>query len=67
MAAEVIESKSGLAMLIGKRGKIHEHRSAVCMEAQRYPASLNKLSLSSTVLQPGKVYKSATKYRFSSR
>jgi aldose 1-epimerase len=53
--------------LTGKSGKTYEHRSGFCMETQHYPDSPNQPNFPSTILEPGKVYKSATEYRFNSR
>jgi aldose 1-epimerase len=53
--------------LTGKSGKQYEHRTGLCLETQHYPDSPNQPNFPSTILQPGKVYKSVTEYRFNSR
>jgi aldose 1-epimerase len=42
-----------------------EFRTAFCLETQHFPDSPNQASFPSTVLRPGKVYKSETVYVFS--
>ncbi len=48
-----------------KGGKRDDHRTAFCLETQHYPDSPNEPSFPSTVLQPGKQYKTSTVYTFS--
>lgn len=48
----------------GKGGKPYTHRSAFCLEAQRYADSPNHPNFPSTVLRPGETYRQRTTYRF---
>jgi aldose 1-epimerase len=48
-----------------KNGKKDDYRGAFCLETQHYPDSPNQPSFPSTVLAPGKVYRSETVYHFS--
>lgn len=48
----------------GKGGKTYAHRSALCLETQHYPDSVNHPNFPSTILQPGKTYTSSTVYQF---
>lgn len=47
-----------------KGGAKDEFRTAFCLETQHYPDSPNQPSFPSTVLEPGKVYKTRTVYKF---
>lgn len=49
----------------GKGGKEYAHRSAVCLETQHYPDSVNHENFPSTILKPGDEYKSTTVLTFS--
>ncbi|MBN1299957.1 MAG: galactose mutarotase [Melioribacteraceae bacterium] len=53
--------------MIGKSGKKYNWRTALCLEAQKYPDSPNKPEFPSAVLKPGEVYKQSTIYKFSTR
>lgn len=53
--------------LVGKSGKAYPKRSGLCLEPQHYPDSPNQPGFPSTILEPGKTYKSKTVYRFSVR
>lgn len=48
----------------GKGGKEYAHRSAVCLEAQHYPNSVNIPDFPTTILKPGKNYRQVTLYSF---
>jgi aldose 1-epimerase len=48
----------------GKNGQLYGHRSAVCLETQRFPDSPNHPHFPSAVLRPGTPYRSETIYRF---
>lgn len=48
----------------GKKAIIYNQRAAVCLETQHYPDSPNKPQWPSTLLEPGKVYKSTCIYKF---
>ena len=49
----------------GKGGKEYAHRSAICLETQHYPDSVNQKDFPSTILKPGDEYKSSTVLKFS--
>jgi aldose 1-epimerase len=48
----------------GKGGKPYPHRSALCLETQHYPDSVNHPEFPSTILKPGAKYQSTTAYAF---
>ncbi len=48
----------------GKDGKTYVHRSAVCLEAQHFPDSVNHESFPPIWLSPGSEYKQITIYQF---
>jgi len=48
----------------GKGGRSYPRRSALCLEAQHYPDSVNQPAFPSIILQPGETYKQRTIYRF---
>lgn len=48
----------------GKGGKTYAHRSAVCLETQHYPDSVNHDEFPSTILKPGDEYTSSTLLTF---
>ena len=48
-----------------KGGARDNFRTAFCLETQHFPDSPNQPSFPTTVLEPGEVYRTATKYRFS--
>lgn len=51
--------------LVGKEGKVYKYRYAYCLETQHYPDSPNQAEFPSTVLRPGKIYKTTTIHKFS--
>ena len=51
----------------GKDGKKYPHRSALCLETQHYPDSVNQPTFPSTILEPGKKFESTTVYRFTAK
>lgn len=51
----------------GRNGKTFAHRSAICLECQRFPNSPNEADFPSAVLRPGEVYEKTTVYRFSTQ
>jgi aldose 1-epimerase len=53
--------------LTGKSGNKYPHRSGFCLETQHYPDSPNQKNFPSTIVRPGKTYRSATVYRFGVR
>jgi aldose 1-epimerase len=50
---------------IGHGGKIYNYRSGLCLESGHFPDSPNHPEFPTTVLNPGKTFKSTTIYRFS--
>ena len=48
----------------GKGGKTYAPRSAVCLETQHFPDSVNQPSFPSVVLKPGATYKQTCVYAF---
>ncbi|MGE0144996.1 MAG: aldose epimerase family protein [Planctomycetota bacterium] len=56
--------------LFGQTGKQEYRfakRSAVCLETQHFPDSVNQPKFPDTVLRPGEVYRQTTEHRFSTR
>jgi aldose 1-epimerase len=51
--------------MIGKSGKPINYRSVLALEPQHYPDSPNHSNFPSTILEPGKTFKSETVYKFS--
>jgi aldose 1-epimerase len=49
----------------GKSNSTYGYRSAFCLETQHFPDSPNQPAFPSTVLKPGKEYKSVSVYKFS--
>lgn len=53
--------------LKGKSGKPYVHRGGFCLETQHYPDSPNHPNFPSTVLLPGKEFRSSTVFKFSAQ
>ncbi|WP_372342221.1 aldose epimerase family protein [Geothrix sp. PMB-07] len=53
--------------LVGKAGQAYPRRSGFCLETQHYPDSPNQPQFPSTILWPGRVYRTTTVYRFSAK
>jgi aldose 1-epimerase len=49
----------------GKDGKTYKQRSAVCLETQHFPDSVNQPAFPSIILQPGKGYSHSVTYALS--
>lgn len=49
----------------GKENKRYRNRTALCLETQHFPDSINQPNFPSIVLQPGKNYDTTTSYSFS--
>jgi aldose 1-epimerase len=49
----------------GKDGKTYAHRSALCLETQHFPDSVNHENFPSIILNPGETYRQKTVYAFS--
>lgn len=52
---------------VGKSGRAYNRHGGFCLETQHFPDSPNQPAFPSTILRPGKVYRSKTVYRFSTR
>ena len=48
----------------GRGGQIYKQHDALCLETQHYPDSPNKKNFPSTILEPGKEFKSTTIHHF---
>ncbi len=48
----------------GKGGRAYPQRSAVCLETQHFPDSVNHPQFPSTILEPGARYRTVTEWRF---
>ncbi len=48
----------------GKGGLVYPQRSAVCLETQHYPDSVNHANFPSTIVRPGQTYQYATVFVF---
>ncbi len=53
--------------ITGKKGVVYGHRSAICLESQKYPDTPNKPEWPSAVLRPGETYTSHCVFAFSVR
>ena len=70
---EVLTTEPGLQFYGGNfmkglntiKGTKDEYRTAFCLETQHYPDSPNQPAFPSTLLEPGKVYKTTSVYKFS--
>ncbi len=71
---EVITDQPGMQLYTGNflngtqkghGGRVFNFRSGMCLESGHFPDSPNKPDFPSTIAEPGKIYKSTTKYRFS--
>ncbi|XP_033735355.1 aldose 1-epimerase-like [Pecten maximus] len=49
---------------LGKGGVTYQPFSAVCLEAQRYPDSVNHSNFPNSILRPGELYQQTTTYKF---
>jgi aldose 1-epimerase len=52
---------------MGKNGKTYAHQSALCLETQHYPDSVNQPKVPTTILKPGEIYTSSTAYVFTAK
>ena len=48
----------------GKGGQVYKQRSALCLETQHFPDSVNKPEFPSVILKPGQTYKQTCVYAF---
>jgi len=53
--------------LKGKSGRSYVHRGGFCLETQHYPDSPNQPAFPSTIVEPGKPYRSSTAFKFSTK
>ena len=53
-----------LKMQVGKGGKTYPRRSALCLETQHYPDSVNHPEFPTTILKPGEKYTQTCVYAF---
>ena len=76
IALEMLTQEPGLQFYGGnfmqskntfKGGSKDDFRTAFCLESQHFPDSPNQPNFPSTVLEPGKVYKTSSAYKFSVR
>lgn len=51
--------------LVGKNKDAYQKHDGLCLETQHFPDSPNHENFPSTILRPGKTYKTSTVYRFS--
>ncbi|SHG49451.1 aldose epimerase family protein [Massilia sp. CF038] len=47
------------------KGQTYEHRSGFCLEPQHFPDSPNNPSFPNTILRPGEVYATVSRFKFS--
>jgi aldose 1-epimerase len=50
--------------LTGKSGRKYVHRGGFCLETQHYPDSPNQPNFPTTIIEPGKAFRSKTEFRF---
>jgi len=50
--------------ITGKAGRVYGHRFGFCLETQHYPDSPNQRAFPSTILRPGRTYRSRTIFTF---
>jgi aldose 1-epimerase len=71
---EVITTEPGLQVyaggaldgsIVGKGGRVYARHAGLCLETQHFPDSPNQTAFPSVRLDPGRVFRSTTAYRFS--
>lgn len=60
-----VYSGNHLSSRPGKGGKVYAPRSAVCLETQHFPDSVNQPTFPSVVIKPSQAYKQTTVFAFS--
>jgi aldose 1-epimerase len=50
--------------ITGKGGTVYRHRTGLCLETQHFPDSPNHPAFPSTILEPGRVFRSRTTWTF---
>ncbi len=53
--------------VVGKGGLEYKFRTGLCLETQHFPDSPNQPDFPSVILNPGKIYRSTTIYKFSAK
>jgi aldose 1-epimerase len=53
--------------ITGKQGHVYKLRTGFCLETQHFPDSPNHPDFPSTILRPGKTFRSQTVFKFSTR
>jgi aldose 1-epimerase len=53
--------------LTGKGGTVYRRRTGFCLETQHFPDSPNQPAFPSTILEPGREYRTQTVFRFGVR
>lgn len=53
--------------IVGKQGVRYEEHDAACLETQHFPDSVNHPDFPSTILHPGRTFRSTTIFAFSTR
>ena len=49
---------------VGKRGQVYEQHSAICLETQHFPDSVNQPKFPSITLYPAQIYRQKTVHKF---
>ncbi len=63
-ALQIYTANGHKGNMIGKGGKPHNRRNAICFETMHFPNSPNNPQWPSTVLRPGETWRSTTIFRF---
>lgn len=63
-ALQIYTANGHKGNMIGKGGKPHNHRNAICLETMHFPNSPNNPQWPSTILRPGETWKSTTIFHF---
>lgn len=63
-AMQIYTANGHKGNMIGKGGKPHNRRNAICFETMHFPDSPNNPQWPSTLLRPGETYKSTTIFHF---
>jgi aldose 1-epimerase len=50
--------------LTGKYGIVYRRHTALCLETQHFPNSVNQVKFPSIILRPGQTYRQTTVYKF---
>ncbi|MCX7824524.1 MAG: galactose mutarotase [Verrucomicrobiae bacterium] len=53
--------------ITGKAGQVYQKHFGFCLETQHYPDSPNHANFPSTILRPGKTYRTVTVHKFSTK